>query len=649
MPRRPKRPVPPPPGATADGPTGTGGVHPGIQLAASLLLICLFFLPLAGGGYSGAGYQLGFVLLPLAAALALWMDRGLFSGGTQALAILAFVLTALAAMVSHQPGWILWYYLLHLLTSWLLARAVWRAAPQHASLVLPVATTGALLTALYGWFLWYGAGRLDYSITSTFGLHNAYGGFLLLAWPLAAITALEQAGTRGRLGWALASLFLAVTLVLTYSKASIACLILQIVFFLAATGLRGLLARAGAGGKAVLWGGLVALLGLLALPTVRQALAMMLDFNSYSMQGRLRFWQAALEMFRDHPLLGVGLGKFGVAYPQYQQDWLFYSNDPHSWLLQLPAELGLGGALIGLLALAGTAIWLLRLHRAGRRGTAALRLRLAFAAAAVLGSLAHAAFDFDYTFGATVALLGLALAYGSWRAGPETASPDPGFPPPGEASLPDLIRMALCAGLILAGLYGESYTLERFTLDRLRDGQLSAERQEQLLRGAIRSVPGNYRTHHQLAALLAQTGAHEAAEEARQEIERSLLLEPRYAPAWALKGLLAKPPQEGDADLARAIELDHYNFPEHYVYWARAAEDDTERLRRLELGMQRIGVEGPVEPDHPRPQWFGLNPLFVTWYEEMARLTTAERDRELYEGRAKAIREYIARLRAGQR
>ena len=59
---------------------------------------------------------------------------------------------------------------------------------------------------------------------------------------------------------------------------------------------------------------------------------------------RLAHWQAAREMWRDHPWLGVGIGNYEVIYPAYAVGpWLDPLGHAHNYLLNIGAETGLIG------------------------------------------------------------------------------------------------------------------------------------------------------------------------------------------------------------------------------------------------------------------------------------------------------------------
>lgn len=619
------------------------GESPPALLAGALCLITLAFLPLADGGYSGLGYQIGFVLLPLTAAVAwaTWRPRPFAAGWV----LLACLLSGAFALGWIQPGKALWFYLLHIPAAWIAVRVLLGQAKHRAKFFIPIITASAVATCIYGWILWLGNGSLHYQITSTFGLHNAYAGYLLLAWPVAAIGATQA--KKPLHGWLYcgATLYLLATLVLTYSRASWVVMGLQIVALLgyawwAKTRGPEIPRLAAALGASVV----VLLVGLMALVPVRQALASITNFGGYSMQGRLRYWEAALEIFREHPLLGVGPGNFAYVYPQYQRDFVYYSVDPHSWPLQLLCELGLVGLVVAGAVLAGFFLWA-KLLLAKRTGGLVSGLIVA----AVGGSMLHAAFDFDYTFGATTSLLGALLAYGSYRADKQEQ--------PLQNTISTGLRLrdsAIVLLLVVAAGFGEVLTIERYSLDHLRDNPgLNQGLRLELLNQAIRANPYNHATHYQRGAgLLATAGGGspgagfalapdaEIKEQALVEIEWALELNPRYPRALALKGLLTKPPWEGEVFLEEALALDPYNYPEHYYYYASLAENDEIKLERLQAGMNAIPAHDPITPDHVRPNWYELNPLFSQWWYEMSRLTDDPADKDLFRKRAVRFKVY---------
>jgi O-antigen ligase len=102
----------------------------------------------------------------------------------------------------------------------------------------------------------------------------------------------------------------------------------------------------------------------------------------------------SLRMWRDHPLLGVGLGDFETAYPRYQSSpselWIDHAHNDYA---EAVAETGLAGALLILLALG----FFLRL--AFRDWGHPLRSQASWirlgAAIGCCGMLVHSFFDFN--------------------------------------------------------------------------------------------------------------------------------------------------------------------------------------------------------------------------------------------------------------
>ncbi|MCA1631773.1 MAG: O-antigen ligase family protein [Acidobacteria bacterium] len=124
--------------------------------------------------------------------------------------------------------------------------------------------------------------------------------------------------------------------------------------------------------------------------------------------GRVEFWRATAHMIRDHPVTGVGLGAFGVAYSRYDQGngRVYRLEQAHNDYLQIVSDAGVAGAL---LALAFVAL----LFRAGfRRMDSRDAQRRGVALGALTGCFAvlvHSFFDFTLHTTAN-ALLFLMLA-----------------------------------------------------------------------------------------------------------------------------------------------------------------------------------------------------------------------------------------------
>ena len=123
--------------------------------------------------------------------------------------------------------------------------------------------------------------------------------------------------------------------------------------------------------------------------------------------GRAHFWSVTVDIIKTHPLVGIGLGAFGVVYTGYDtRNGMYRLEQVHNDYLQVLSDAGIIGAVIGL-------FFLVNLFRMGfqrrdsrddfRRGVATGALAGCFAV------LIHSFFDFTLHTPAN-ALLFLVLA-----------------------------------------------------------------------------------------------------------------------------------------------------------------------------------------------------------------------------------------------
>lgn len=154
------------------------------------------------------------------------------------------------------------------------------------------------------------------------------------------------------------------------------------------------------GSKRVRWAAMALLVvGLLALvPLARtERFASLLNPSQGTTFLRLSLWQAAWDMLRDHPWLGVGLDNFLYYYGDYIRPgaevdrWL---SHPHNWLLDFWLRLGLGGVILflGLVAAFARRAW--RIQRARPPGD--LRAATLGLMGGVAALVAHGSIDQAY-------------------------------------------------------------------------------------------------------------------------------------------------------------------------------------------------------------------------------------------------------------
>jgi O-antigen ligase len=126
--------------------------------------------------------------------------------------------------------------------------------------------------------------------------------------------------------------------------------------------------------------------------------------------GRLYFWKISLSIIRDNPIIGVGLGAFGLAFTKYDtNNGLYRVEQAHNDYLQVLTDTGIVGALVGLFFLAALFYLGLKKLRSGdkfRRGISMGALAGCFAV------LVHSFFEFSLhtTSNALLFLVFVALA-----------------------------------------------------------------------------------------------------------------------------------------------------------------------------------------------------------------------------------------------
>lgn len=149
-----------------------------------------------------------------------------------------------------------------------------------------------------------------------------------------------------------------------------------------------------------------------------------------SLSPREDAWDASLEMFADHPLVGSGPHTFGLLYPQYSGEFLEHTQHAHNGFLQVANDAG----LLGLLALAGVAAALVYLlARTWREGSLEQRLIAVAASGALVGFALHNMLDAGNPWKAPAIALALvgAIVARAYRER-EHAAATVGTPPRGD-------------------------------------------------------------------------------------------------------------------------------------------------------------------------------------------------------------------------
>jgi O-antigen ligase len=183
---------------------------------------------------------------------------------------------------------------------------------------------------------------------------------LTIALPLGLLFAGAVAKEK-RLLYAFAAGLMGVALIMTTSRGGIISLVAEIMFFVVVTSLwrpshthtrakKGRLK--GAALRLALAGGLLVALfvGVLFLGGEFSITRLVDSVNTDDpTTGRAHFWSVTLNMVKAHPILGTGLGAFGVVYTQFDtRNGLFRLEQAHNDYLQVASDAGLIGVVLAL-------------------------------------------------------------------------------------------------------------------------------------------------------------------------------------------------------------------------------------------------------------------------------------------------------------
>ncbi len=279
------------------------------------------------------------------------------------LALLSSFTSVRVAASAAEFGQLLAYIVLFFLTIDLVRNETGIA--RFANVILIV---GLLIGLIAVYFYWGQTGYVTHPrMNSMFGNKNHFAGFLLLILPLALVLYLNSADTREQVAYGATAVFLADCFILTYSRG--AWLSLLPGLFLIGWATRRLPLRRSLKRIAILLIAVMATTFLINSDALRQAHGvgtravgsiMATAVNAAEPEGslsdRFGYWQGAIRIIGDHPLLGTGLGTFKDLFLQYQQQPFHYSKYAHNYFLQVGAEMGVIGLILAV-GLVGAIGW----------------------------------------------------------------------------------------------------------------------------------------------------------------------------------------------------------------------------------------------------------------------------------------------------
>ena len=240
---------------------------------------------------------------------------------------------------------------------------------RQINLLIGALLAAGLLEALYGMYQFFTRsgpegfllGERFLRAFGTFGQPNPFAGYLGLVLPLTLGLAMGAILKRGSFNLRPFFLFGAIALVLLAAILMSLSRGAWLAFSAAISVMAMMVSRRALVYLSLLLFLVAILLGLgafNALPTpVTARLSIITDYvrifdvrkvtvtpENWAIVERMANWQAAWGMFSDHPLLGVGIGNYGVVYPHYAlEGWENTTGHAHNYYLNLLAETGIVG------------------------------------------------------------------------------------------------------------------------------------------------------------------------------------------------------------------------------------------------------------------------------------------------------------------
>jgi O-antigen ligase len=192
-------------------------------------------------------------------------------------------------------------------------------------------------------------------VYGTFEQPNPYAGYINIPLSIALALALLGRGRKIRILSGLAAFLLGVAELLSQSKGGYAALAVALLFIVVVGMLRfrpvmGLLGIGALGFLEAVFAGWVP--AKLYTPVLEKIGVINISFTAPSSQDyanaeRLAHWIAGLRMFFDHPFLGVGIGNYPNAYPQYYITIFVNSlGHAHNYYINIAAETGFIGLAV---------------------------------------------------------------------------------------------------------------------------------------------------------------------------------------------------------------------------------------------------------------------------------------------------------------
>ncbi len=196
------------------------------------------------------------------------------------------------------------------------------------------------LIALREYCASYAAGLKDWRAFGTFQNPNLLGGYMAMCLPVVLALALHFKRASFKFVCWVASLLIALALIVSGSKGAFVALLFAMVAFgwLSLRQFRSW--RVSVLSLAV---GLMLIALVASIPTLRHRIVTAFSEQAHSWLFRLFVWRAALSITAAHPINGTGIGTFHLAYPRFTQVGPTFMA--HNAFLQIASECGIAALL----------------------------------------------------------------------------------------------------------------------------------------------------------------------------------------------------------------------------------------------------------------------------------------------------------------
>lgn len=168
------------------------------------------------------------------------------------------------------------------------------------------------------------------------GMGQLFAGFLLVLFPLTAAYGAVVRGLRKRLVWLAFALIAAAGILLSFSRAGILALAVQVAAVFAMAGARRQLRVFGA----------AVIAAAFFVPGLVQRLGTFFSLEHSTNVQRLELWQSALELIRRSPFTGWGLGTFGGLHQALRGEGTPNYYHCHNIYLHIAVECGVPALIV---------------------------------------------------------------------------------------------------------------------------------------------------------------------------------------------------------------------------------------------------------------------------------------------------------------